>query len=105
MKKGSKQIIALFSVCALIALPASAALYKGPPAYGEIVLSVEEHFVRADNDNSGLLSLEEYTRISAALKHQAHEDARLDFQAMDLNDDGWLDFDEFYGELPSALTV
>lgn len=100
-----KRTVFLFSFCLMAALPVSAALHKAPPAYGEIVMSVETHFHKADKNGSGFINVDEYVAISAALKNQPESEARLDFDAMDINGDGALDFDEFYGELPSALTV
>jgi Ca2+-binding EF-hand superfamily protein len=89
----------------LTALPVSAAIDKGKPTYGAIVMTVEKHFEKADFDNSGLITKAEYIAISSAMKNQAEKEAGLDFNAMDINGDGTLNFEEFYGELPSALTV
>lgn len=100
-----KRFITACSFCLLTALPASAAIHQGPPVYGQIVMTVETHFHKADADNSGFISEAEYVVISDILKSQSEKEARLDFNAMDMNGDGKLDFDEFYGELPSALTV
>lgn len=100
-----KNTIGIFSFCVLAALPVSAALHEGPPAYGNIVMTVETHFYKADADNSGCITEAEYVSISNNLKNQTDREARLDFHAMDINGDGVLDFEEFYGELPSELTV
>ncbi len=100
-----ERTIALFALCLLTALPVHGALHKHPPAYGHIVMTVEKHFAKADRDKSGTISEAEYIAISHTLKGQAEKDARLDFYAMDINNDSLVTFDEFYGELPSALTV
>lgn len=100
-----KRTMSLFTLCLLATLPASAALHGYHPAYGDIVMTVETHFQKADADYSGTITMNEYIAVSAALKNQAANEARLDFEAMDMNGDGALDFEEFYGELPSALTV
>lgn len=100
-----ERTIALFALCLLTALPVHGALYKNPPAYGHIVMTVEKHFAKADRDKSGAISESEYIAICHALKKQTEKEARLDFYAMDLNNDSLVNFDEFYGELPSALTV
>lgn len=101
-----KRTISIFSLMVMTALPVSAALYKGQqPAYGALVMTVEAHFEKADLDNSGLITEAEYIAISSAMKNQAEKEASLDFSAMDINGDGVLDFEEFYGELPSELTV
>lgn len=96
--------IAALCACAL-ALPAFAAWHQEPPPYGAIVLSVEEHFALADQNGSDSITAPEYMAVSRALKHQLPEEARKDFSAMDSNNDGHLSFDEFYGELPSHLTI
>ncbi len=102
---GQKRAFVVFSAMALLTVPASAALTKSPPPYGAIVMSVDEHFDLTDMDKSGALSIKEYVAISHSLKQQPESEARKDFAAMDMDGDGQLTYDEFYGEMPSALTV
>ncbi len=97
------------ALCTVVTLPAIGALYHDPapekPAYGTIVMSVNDHFALADRDHSDTLSLMEYMDISQSLKQQAAAEARADFRAMDMDDDGALSLREFYGEMPSNLTL
>lgn len=103
---GLKRSLIVFGCCSLLAIPAIGALpAHAPPAYGKIILPVEAHFELSDRDGSGNLSLGEYVAVSEKLKNQAPTEARLDFDAMDINGDGALTLEEFYGELPSELTV
>ncbi len=97
--------LALLGAVTLIALPASAALHNTPPKYGQVILTVDTHFALADQDKSDTLSLGEYVAVSHKMKEQAADEARMDFIAMDMNDDGLVSLDEFYGEMPSDLTV
>lgn len=100
------RLMLISGACAVtLALPAFAAIPSAPPPYGDIVMPVEEHFSLVDADNSGDLTPAEYAAVSLQLKGQAISDARADFAAMDMNGDGIVTLDEFYGEMPSALTL
>lgn len=95
----------IIAALTLMALPASAALHKSPQVYGNVILTVESHFSMTDRNNDGFLDQAEYIAISNRLKSQPEEEAIKDFAAMDMDGDGQLTYDEFYGEMPSGLTV
>lgn len=92
-------------LCTLTALPAIGAINLSGPEYGTVVMNVQDHFALIDQNRSGTINESEYIEIADGLKNQAADEASADFNAMDMNKDAKLTLEEFYGEMPSALTL